>query len=29
MVAHIVAEAYDPEHPASSSTAVIEDLLAG
>ncbi len=27
MVAHIVAGAYDPEHPASSSSAVIEGLL--
>ena len=29
MVAHIIADAYDPEHPASSSAAVIEDLLRG
>ena len=29
MVAHIIADAYDSEHPASSSSAVIEDLLRG
>ena len=29
MVAHIIADAYDSEHPASSSSAIIEDLLRG
>jgi beta-N-acetylhexosaminidase len=29
MVAHIVAEAYDPDNPASRSRTVIEDLLRG